>query len=137
MPESGRRAARDLFAAPFLRAAGCLARGLVFLAMGELLRALWRLALALGLGVETRRIEADIHHVGVENGRARHRERQVLFDMHERHTGLPRTDRNRQLIELADDGLRRRPLLHHRHAQRNIDLTWPARGTEQHAPLDA
>ena len=50
-----------------------------------------------------RGIEADIDHVGVEHGAARHREGQVLLDMHERHRGLSGRNRDRQPVELADD----------------------------------
>ena len=84
-----------------------------------------------------RRIEADIDHVVVEHVRARHREGHVLLDMHERHRGLSGRNVDRQAIELADDRLRVRPLLHHGEAQRHVDPPGTARRTEQDAALHA
>src|SRR4051812_45615303 len=57
--------------------------------------------------------------------------------MRERHAGLSRLDRHRELVELADDGFRADPFLYHRHAQGNVDLPRTARRTEQHTALDA
>src|SRR5688572_25884374 len=122
MPDSGRRGARG----DFFRAARALGAAGRFALMGMrvllLPRPLFRLCLALGPAAQARGVEADIHDIRVEIGRARRREGQILFDMNERHAGLSWRDGDRELVELAEDGLRARPFLHHRHSQWHIDL---------------
>src|ERR1043165_933167 len=115
-------------------------RGFVFWTIGYLeyrTLFLFRARLALGLGAQAQRIEADVDDVCVEVAAARDRKAHVLLDMHERHAGLARRNGDGELVELAQHRFRRGSLLHHRHAQRDIDLAGAAGGAEQHAAFDA
>src|SRR5262249_50383280 len=90
---------------------------LFFFVLGRLVR---------GLGAEAVGIETDINDIRVERVSARHREAQILFDMHERNAGLARRNRDGELVELAHHGFRRCTFVYDRNAQRDFDLAGAA-----------
>src|ERR1051325_2407315 len=111
MPDSGRPA---LFAADLRAVALRAGRRLVFRAIERSrLSSFCFFCRALGLGAQTERIKAHVNNVCIEIAAAGHGEAHVLLDMHERHAGLPRGNRDRKLVELAHHGLWSRSLLHH------------------------